>query len=326
MDRESQVSMEHDYDGMMADSDCESSSDSGFRQFKEFSEIGMVKVEEDQGEHGVIKKTLLGGMGFIGNEINLVAIHKNSHSSVTGQAKLEAFQIYCQAVAARRGGDANLRYGWYGGSRDEICDILNFGFENSSSSQGNGVYLSPANLLIESALRAEEDENGVRHMLMCRVILGKTETISPGSKQLQPSSIDFDSGIDNPLEPTKYIIWTAYMNTHIFPAYIISFTAPSLAGWGTNWSSAKKPSSPSMKFQVLMKVLSRFLPPSKMCLISNYYNDFRANKIGRPLLIRRLRSLVGDNVLISVIKMCKDQVHYSNFLHSSMLRFSFEVP
>lgn len=81
-----------------------------------------------------------------------------------------------------------------------------------------------------SAIRAEEDENGVRHMLMCRVILGNTETISPGSKQLQPSSTDFDSGIDNPVEPTKYIIWSAYMNTHIFPSYIVSFTAPSISG------------------------------------------------------------------------------------------------
>ncbi|KAL8471834.1 hypothetical protein ACS0TY_029172 [Phlomoides rotata] len=76
------------------------------------------------------------------------------------------------------------------------------------------------------ALRAEVDENGVRHVLMCRMILVNTETIPPASKQLQPSSTDFDSRIDNPLEPTKYIVWTAYMNTHIFPAYIISFTLP----------------------------------------------------------------------------------------------------
>ncbi|KAL8534183.1 hypothetical protein ACS0TY_010257 [Phlomoides rotata] len=221
MDRESRVSMEH---GMMADSDCE--SDSGFRKFQEFPEIRMVKLDECEGEHGVIQTTFLGAMGFIGNEINLVSIHKNSHSSV----KLEAFRIFSQAVAARRGGDANVKYAWFGGSRDELCDIVNFGFgrlgDSESFSHGVGIYLSPVNLPIGSALRAEEDENGVRHMLMCRVILGNTETIPPASKQLQPSCTDFDSGIDNPLEPTKYIIWTAYMNTHIFPAYIISFTLP----------------------------------------------------------------------------------------------------
>ncbi|KAL8519064.1 hypothetical protein ACS0TY_010128 [Phlomoides rotata] len=264
MDRESRVSMEH---GMMADSDCE--SDSGFRKFQEFPEIRMVKLDECEGEHGVIQTTFLGAMGFIGNEINLVSIHKNSHSSV----KLEAFRIFSQAVAARRGGDANVKLG-----------------DSESFSHGVGIYLSPVNLPIGSALRAEEDENGVRHMLMCRVILGNTETIPPASKQLQPSCTDFDSGIDNPLEPTKYIIWTAYMNTHIFPAYIISFTLP---GWGRrNWSS-----SPSMKFQVLMRVLSGLLPPTKMRFISNYYNEFQANKIDRPQFITRLRSFVGDKKL-----------------------------
>lgn len=147
-------------------------------------------------------------------------------------------------------------------------------------------------------------------MLLCRVILGNTETISAGSEQFQPSSTYFDSGIDNPLAPRKYIIWSAYMNSHIFPNYIISFTAPSLVGnqyiftvidfffffffWvhpnhidtsfslflpgsGSTWNSCKKPNSPSMKFSMLMNVLSRFLHPSKMRLILNYYNDFRVS-------------------------------------------------
>lgn len=145
MDRESQVSMEHDYE-MTADSDCETSSYSGLRRFKEFSMDGVVKLEENQSEYGVIKRNFLAGMESVGEEINLVAVHKNSYSSVAGQAKLEAFRIFSQAVAARRGGDANIKYGWYGGSRDEICGILNHGFGRFG---GIGVYLSPANLPID---------------------------------------------------------------------------------------------------------------------------------------------------------------------------------
>ncbi|KAI3467535.1 hypothetical protein Pfo_024198 [Paulownia fortunei] len=343
---EDQVSMTvHDYETTRYDSGGESSGGSGSGQFKEFAGNGMVRLEEDDGndsEHGVIKKSFLVGMGLLGKEIEVVAVHKNSYSSVSGQAKLEAFRIFCQAVAAERGGDANIKYGWYGGSRDEICDIISYGFGRCGDfekgvSHGIGVYLSPANVPVDSALRAKEDENGVRHMLLCRVILGNTETVCAGSEQFQPSSTHFDSGIDNPLAPRKYIIWSAYMNSHIFPNYIISFTAPSLRGnhyiftvieafshpnhtdayffllsrFRGTWDSAKKPNSPSMKFPMLLNVLSRLLHPSKMGLVLNCYNDFREHKICRSQLIRRLRNLVGDKMLISVIKLCGDELHWS---------------
>lgn len=72
------------------------------------------------------------------------------------------------------------------------------------------------------------DENGLRHLLLCRVILGNQEEVLPGSKQLLPSSEEFDSGVDNCLAPKKYIIWSTHMNTHVLPEFIISFRNPSL--------------------------------------------------------------------------------------------------
>lgn len=81
-----------------------------------------------------------------------------------------------------------------------------------------------------SALSSDADENGVRHMLLCRVILGKTEVVPRGSKQFQPSSKEFDSGVDNPLAPRRYIIWNAFMNSHILPEYLLSFKAPCVKG------------------------------------------------------------------------------------------------
>lgn len=159
MERENQVSMTvYDYETMACDSDCESSSGSGTsQQFKEFSRNGMVRLEESDGnqsEHSVVKKSFVVGMGFLGEEINVVAMHKNSYSSVAGQAKLEAFRIFSAAVAAKRGGDANIKYGWYGGSRDEIWNIVTYGFGRcgdfeKSVSHGIGVHLSPANLPID---------------------------------------------------------------------------------------------------------------------------------------------------------------------------------
>ncbi|XP_042055857.1 probable inactive poly [ADP-ribose] polymerase SRO2 [Salvia splendens] len=149
-------------------------------------------------------------------------------------------------------------------------------------------------------MRVKEEEFGVKHLLLCRVILGNTEKIAAGSRQFQPSSTDFDSGVDNPLSPLQYTIWSAYMNSHIFPIFIISFTAPSL----TVCRTSKFPNSPGVEFSVLMNVLSRFLNPSQMTLILKCYNEFQEKKIGRPHLITRWRSLVGDKVLLLAIRMC----------------------
>lgn len=74
---------------------------------------------------------------------------------------------------------------------------------------------------------AAPDEDGLSHMLLCRVILGKMENICPGSEQYNPSSEEFDSGVDNLASPQKYIIWSSRMNTHVLPEFVVSFRASS---------------------------------------------------------------------------------------------------
>ncbi|GFP95399.1 probable inactive poly [ADP-ribose] polymerase sro3 [Phtheirospermum japonicum] len=161
-----------------------------------------------------------------------------------------------------------------------------------------------------SALRAKEDENCIKHMLLCRIILGNTETIRAGSEQLYPSSTDFDSGIDNPLTPRKYIIWSAYMNSHILPNYVISFKSASSTGnHRITRDCARKPNSPIIRFSILLNALSKFLHPSKTGLVLKWYNDFRKHKIDRSELIRRMRSFASDEVLISAVKLCRDEVN-----------------
>jgi hypothetical protein len=73
-------------------------------------------------------------------------------------------------------------------------------------------------------------KDGVRHMLLCRVILGRTELVDPETQQCCPSSEDYDSGVDSFSAPKKYLIWSSRMNTHVFPAYVISFRVPSFKG------------------------------------------------------------------------------------------------
>lgn len=81
-------------------------------------------------------------------------------------------------------------------------------------------------VLCSSVEGSNVDEDGLRHLLLCRVILGRPEVVHPGSEQYHPSSEEFDSGVDNHIAPKRYIVWSTYMNTHILPEYVISFRAP----------------------------------------------------------------------------------------------------
>lgn len=76
-----------------------------------------------------------------------------------------------------------------------------------------------------SVVSLPPDEDGFRYMLLCRVLLGKMEVVHPGSGQHNPSSDEFDSGVDNLASPRKYIIWSSRMNTHILPEFVVSFRA-----------------------------------------------------------------------------------------------------
>ena len=80
--------------------------------------------------------------------------------------------------------------------------------------------------MFHSASFCEPDENGLVHMVLCRVILGKLECIPPHSKQFQPSSDLFDNGIDNLQNPNFYVVWSMHADEYIFPEYVVSFQVP----------------------------------------------------------------------------------------------------
>ena len=71
------------------------------------------------------------------------------------------------------------------------------------------------------------DEDGLRHLLLCRVILGKTEVVPRGSYQCRSSSQEFGSGVDDLSNPKEYVIWCNQINTHVLPEYVLSFRFPS---------------------------------------------------------------------------------------------------
>lgn len=87
-----------------------------------------------------------------------------------------------------------------------------------------------------SAKLAEADQNGEKHIILCRVILGSVEKVETGSQQCYPSSVEFDSGSDDPKCPNWYIVWSSNMNRHILPECVVSYK-PSGYMQGQNWFS-----------------------------------------------------------------------------------------
>ncbi|KAE8690812.1 hypothetical protein F3Y22_tig00110893pilonHSYRG00558 [Hibiscus syriacus] len=219
----------------------------------------LIKLHESNGEYLIIAKAFFAGMEEnLSKKIKIVAINKIPHSTLPAKARAENFQILKKAVAGKCGGDANVKY---------AC-----------------------------VLSSKVDDTGLRHLLLCRVILGKQEVVTGDCNvQLHPSSPEFNSGVDDLSTPRKYIIWSPSINSHILPCYIISFEAQvkGLADGGTlnpRW----------LGFDTLMPMLSRCLGSSEMASLEKYYKDFQEKKITKAQLVERIREIAGRQLLSTI--------------------------
>ncbi|KAJ7956243.1 Poly [ADP-ribose] polymerase [Quillaja saponaria] len=309
-------------------SDCESGVSGANYEPCQFFDDGFIRLVKGDKVHNLIERRFLSGLGSLGEQANVVAVHRNAYSSDLGQARLLSFQIYTRATEKKCDGNANVKYAWYGTSgKDEIGQIVSHGFDHrgvlqNSGLYGSGVYLSSDDSPLECVKTCNVDKDGLRHLLLCRVILGRQELVRPGSDQCHPSSEDYDSGVDNLIAPKKYIVWSSRMNTHILPEYVISFRAPCQKGVLRNAEPLRKPSSPWMPFPTLISVLSKFLPPASIALISKYHKDHKEKKISRHQMIQQVRQIAGDKLLLAVIKSFRAKNFSADIIEGSLVMLS----
>ncbi|KAI5054641.1 hypothetical protein GOP47_0029786 [Adiantum capillus-veneris] len=187
----------------------------------------------DDQEFLTIKDKFTSALGPLAKHTSIVGIQRCTFEGTSAQVKLETFQRQEQAVVAACG-NANVHYAWHGTSKKGVLGIILYGFgqpgmPKHGANYGSGVYLAPEDKSFLSAFYSDIDEDGVQHMLLCKVILGKMEEVCAGSKQFCPSSEDHDTGVDDVASPSRYIVWSTHMNTHILPLFVVSFKmAPSL--------------------------------------------------------------------------------------------------
>ncbi|KAG1366695.1 putative Inactive poly [ADP-ribose] polymerase RCD1 [Cocos nucifera] len=256
----------------------------------------------------VVEKLFLDGMRKFAPDTVITSIHKCLHSSPSGNSRLKAFQIQMQMTKDNRGDD-NVKFGWHGTSARDVAAVISHGFgqpDNSilgSDACGVGIHLSPPHSPYTSSLLSEVDANGERHVILCRVIMGKSEEVEAGSLQFHPSSEDFDSGVDDLENPKWYVLWSTCMNTRILPEYVVSFKSSKQSqDPGRIMSPSKKPSLTSLSFQKLFADMGRYLSSSQRQDIEIFYDHYKAGKMSKDAFIKHLRSTVGDKLLASIIR------------------------
>ena len=166
--------------------------------------------------------------------LKIVAIHKT-----VLEDRSSIYELKKQQLQKKRGRDGvNERWLFHGSTLSGIVGIACNGAvlrPRNAEQYGVGMYFSPsgianttgAMMMALSAPYSSPDQAGVQHMLLCRVLCGRQEKLkdggAKGSSQFEPSSIDFDSGIDDPVRPHRVLMWGASLSTHVLPEFAVSF-------------------------------------------------------------------------------------------------------
>ncbi|KAI3965683.1 hypothetical protein MKX01_010640 [Papaver californicum] len=299
---------------VLLESDCESTitteNSTITASSANFNSDDLILIDETDSEFFTVKKKFLSNLGALANSFTDFTIHKNSFHSFMGQVRIQSFKLFSLATAKKKKNPSsscwNVQYAWFGSTKHGVEQIISHGFSQfdcSDEKYGSGVYLLPEKYPLGSVPPANrKDENGLKHVVLCRVVLGNMEQIHSGSQQFCPGSVEFDSGVDNLLCPKKYIVWSTSMNIQILPEYVVSFKAPDSLDVPALAVAAARPTSPWISFTSLIRELSKHLSPLQMALIKKQYKDFKERKITRQDMIQVVRRTAGDGMLSGVIK------------------------
>ncbi|XP_057452806.1 inactive poly [ADP-ribose] polymerase RCD1-like [Lotus japonicus] len=177
-----------------------------------------------------VQEMFLNGMNSFGNT-NFEIVETYHCSGASMQARLELFRAQAKITKIIHG-DANVRYAWLHFSKEELSTMIDHGLghcvlSTNKSIYGVGVHLSAVSCPYASARYCHIDENGVRHLVLCRVIMGNMEVLHPSidiaSSQFQPRNFEYDNRVDDIQCPRYYLVWNMNINSHIYPEFVVSF-------------------------------------------------------------------------------------------------------
>ncbi|KAJ0259756.1 inactive poly [Hirschfeldia incana] len=294
---------------------------------------GVKPAEEEELGIDAAKEKFVLGMAALGH-VELLDAYR--FSGDVAKDRQSVFKKQAEITKLSRG-DANVRYAWLPAKKELLSAVMMHGLGVcgeliKKSKYGVGVHLAAADCPYFSATHCDVDENGVRHMVLCRVIMGNMEPLRGDRAQFLAGGDEYDNGVDNVSSPKHYVVWNMNMNTHVCPEFVVSFkllsipnaegklfsatqikhensgltlegtkgSSPNGLGSGNNsaGSSTRRPSSTLMPYPLLFNAISSKIAQKDMDLITAYYQQLREKKISREEFKKKLRMIVGDDDLL----------------------------
>lgn len=135
------------------DDSCPSDSESGVSGTEQNgspirqSDNGLIRIAKGEMIHQTIGKKLVSSLSAYGfGNAQIEGIYRRDYTGIMSRAKLHSFCIFTRATEMKCAGNANVKYAWYGASKEEVSRILSHGFSFPSNSTllGHGVCLAPA--------------------------------------------------------------------------------------------------------------------------------------------------------------------------------------
>ncbi|CAN8290367.1 unnamed protein product [Cochlearia groenlandica] len=289
-----------------------------------------------------VKKMFALGTASLGH---VAVLDVGRFSSEIAEARLALFQKQVEITKKHRG-DANIRYAWLPAKREALAAVMVQGLGVGGafirkSVYGVGIHLTAADCPYFSARYCDIDENGVRYMVLCRVIMGNMELLRGDKAQFFSGGAEYDNGVDDVENPKNYIVWNINMNTHVFPEFVVRFKLsvpsnaegnlvakrdnsgitlegpkdllpPQLESNGSGSANSvgsciTKPKSPWMPFPTLFAAISHKIAEKDMSLINADYQQLTEKKTTRAEFVKKLRAVVGDDLLRSTITALQNQ-------------------
>nr|GMD89203.1 probable inactive poly [ADP-ribose] polymerase SRO3 [Ipomoea batatas] len=257
----------------------------------------------------VTRDSFVSGMAAVGPGAMITAIHQRVRKGGSVErAEYDAFQKQAGLVRQARG-NSKVVFAWLGTTVQGVHSIMSHGFGATGMMSGPGplgagLYLSPVRSPRMSALTAQVDENGEKHLVLCRVILGKCGKIEVGSLQLSHSRMDFDTGVDDLKNPQWYGVLCA---NHVLPEGVLSYKPANVVPGRVTAAPSHMlaPNAASVFYRKLVSKLIVSHPPPKVQALKALYSSFMAGKVGNDGFMRELGSVVGDEVLRSTIQQIR---------------------
>ncbi|KAJ8510838.1 hypothetical protein OPV22_001272 [Ensete ventricosum] len=228
-----------------------------------------------------VQDMLLQGLGKIIDPKDIVGIHRTPLRNDVGLVRYNIFQEWVETTKKARG-NANVRYAWLASTKDAVEEMIMHGVMKPPFHKrlyGNGIHLTPANCSNIWAANNFLSGSPVLEFIVTFKATSKVEEYLLGKE-----SICNVSALMNSNSP------------HSLLQVPVSSAAPKIS------------TSPWMPFSMLFAAISTKVSPEDMDLVHTHYNEFKKRNISRIDLIKKLRQIIGDNLLVSTIMRLQHKI------------------